>query len=228
MHRDMSYRKPVPDFIPSPPPSPSPLFLSASRQEDGIPPLPDHWHDAIAQAQKTNYVNLVVYENSPTSLDSGLSRIQPGPSTIPGGKVENALELPQIASPVYFGSTFRTTRVGQHRIYRPPTPPRPNKKPRLFKSPNASEASLERRLKAVDLLHRSEGTYAGSIETAESDSRHASSVSLPYAEWRLAQLPVDNDAQENNQPVWWEKIKTVGAMIKSRLVGVQKYGPALC
>jgi hypothetical protein len=41
MQRGMSYRKPVPAFIPSPPPSPPsvPVLPSAGRQEEEIPPV---------------------------------------------------------------------------------------------------------------------------------------------------------------------------------------------
>ncbi|KAJ6598996.1 hypothetical protein DFH09DRAFT_1271677 [Mycena vulgaris] len=228
MHRDMSYRKPVPPFIPSPPPSPIsvsvPRALSAGRQEE-IPPLPDHWHDAIAQAHRTcdNYLNLFV---SPTSAspsplqheDTSGGSVCPETLTVP---IKTTRELPRFASPVYIG----TTRVGQHRLYRPPTPPRGHKRPRLYESQNASEASVGPKHAKLP-SRRSDGMYAWSIRTMESYSRHASSISLPDTEWQLAQLPIDTSAGET-EPVWWRKIKTLGVMIVNRLKGVKEYGP-LC
>ncbi|EPQ59463.1 hypothetical protein GLOTRDRAFT_91052 [Gloeophyllum trabeum ATCC 11539] len=54
--KDMSWRKPVPQFIPSPPPSPPPsspanrpLPLTGTSHED-IPPLPVDWREAIERA----------------------------------------------------------------------------------------------------------------------------------------------------------------------------------
>ncbi|KAJ7498843.1 hypothetical protein FB451DRAFT_1358272 [Mycena latifolia] len=255
MHRSMSYRKPVPPFIPSPPPSPSVSFraLSAGPQEE-IPPwqqpltalkLPEHWYDAIAQAQRTDSYNLF---GSPrpglTPQNGDGNQVLFEPLTKPVQNFDSAPELPQFASPVYFG----TARVGKHQIYRPPTPPRGHKRPRLYEFQNISavlrhllavgyerdstdiKASLDRASKHVEQLpsRRSEGMYAWSIGTMDSYSRNASSISLPDTEWQLAQLSIDAKPGETDQPVWWGKIKALGAMIINRLKGVKEYGPALC
>ncbi|KAJ7095454.1 hypothetical protein B0H15DRAFT_829604 [Mycena belliarum] len=228
MHRSMSYRKPVPPFIPSPPPS-SPIHsLNAGLQQEEIPPLPEHWHDAIAQAHRMhdNHLSLSATPRSalsslglpPTQDRDGDDQILSEPSNTPVG------ELPRFASPAYLG----TARVGKHRIYRPPTPPRGHKRPRLFEFQDISAESLDRGSKDLD-LRRSGGVYAWSIGTTESSSMHASSISLPDTDWQFAQLSIDADIGEAGQPAaWWGRIKTLGVMIVNRLKGATAYGPALC
>ncbi|PPR07038.1 hypothetical protein CVT26_005239 [Gymnopilus dilepis] len=49
MQRSMSYRKPVPEYIPSPPSSP--LHESdpvAQEPEKDLPPLPQNWREVVA------------------------------------------------------------------------------------------------------------------------------------------------------------------------------------
>ncbi|KAF7355377.1 hypothetical protein MSAN_01454300 [Mycena sanguinolenta] len=135
MHRGMSYRKPVPVYIPSPPPSPSvtPQTLSAGRTPENVPPLPEHWHDAIAQARRTYDSNRALpasqtlartpEHGSSDGEDVHSSPGHPEPLAIPP---HEAHQLPRLASPVHFASNFRNTGVGQYRVYRPPTPPRPS------------------------------------------------------------------------------------------------------
>ena len=78
--------------------------------------------------------------------------------------------------------------------------------------------------KHAELPHRRSGaSFAWSIGRGDSESR-ASSVSLPHAEWQLAQLSVESEAEGNVQPLWWEKVKALGGLIVSRLKG----GPGLC
>ncbi|KAJ7180166.1 hypothetical protein C8R43DRAFT_971974 [Mycena crocata] len=215
MKRDRSYRKPAPTFIPSPPPSP----VSAGHQDAERPPLPEHWHDAIAQARKT-LDNFVVANQPPERTLASFHPLAghdvlPGPFTLPA-------EIPRVASPVYFASTLRATRAeGQHQVYRPPTPPRRAacKRPRLDALDTTPDNVLNARFNSC----RSDGIYARSIETTESSSRQTSWISLPY-EWQVAQFP---DARDNGQSVWWEKMKMLGVLMKSRMKRLREYG-ALC
>ncbi|KAJ6515820.1 hypothetical protein C8R45DRAFT_957715 [Mycena sanguinolenta] len=226
MHRGMSYRKPVPVYIPSPPPSPSTSqTLSAGRTPENVPPLPEHWHDAIALARRTYGSNLALSASqtlvrppehgSSDSEDVHSGSMHPEPLTF---SPEEAHQLPRVASPVHFASNFRNT--AQYRVYRPPTPPRPSdhKWRGLFdESPSES-----RRSKSVC---RSEEMYAWSIGTPESYSysRHASSTSLPSSEWQVTDEPKgkDSNSQERDQSVWWDKLKSLGVLIKNR---IRKYG----
>ncbi|KAJ7276470.1 hypothetical protein B0H12DRAFT_24126 [Mycena haematopus] len=147
MHRGMSYRKPVPVYIPSPPHSPcTPQILSAGRTPEVRPPvillalqwhpvsltpknlkLPEHWHDAIAQARGiydsdaalSTSQNLVrtPADGSSDCNDVNSGRMHSEPSTIPP---REAHPLPRLASPVYFASNSRNTGVGQHQVCRNP------------------------------------------------------------------------------------------------------------
>ncbi|KAF9464485.1 hypothetical protein BDZ94DRAFT_1307997 [Collybia nuda] len=131
MRRSMSYRKPVPEYIPSPPSSPmSPsLHLVISLDADGlVPPLPDQWRSTSSQAPTQPFSNTTF--DIPRALISGLS--EPQERSIPLIKVEpvDALEGNEAArksrsasdSPV---SVERPTKRRLHQQYRPPTPPLP-------------------------------------------------------------------------------------------------------
>ncbi|KAJ7682735.1 hypothetical protein DFH06DRAFT_1162006 [Mycena polygramma] len=230
MRRTMSYRKPVPVYIPSPPPSPlSSQTASASRQAEQRPPLPEHWHDVIAQARRNHYdagVALSVSAKSArTPANSSLHQesgpdIQPDPLAIPHKDNDSNL-LPRVASPVHLGSGGR-----QHRLYRPPTPPRPSEHKHWRcldqESENSPEAPLNRRSKFLQLAGRgSEDVYVWSIGTADSCSRWKSSISLTSSEWQVAETPADSNAQGNGEPMWWNKFKTLGILIKTRM---KEYG----
>ncbi|KAJ7754242.1 hypothetical protein DFH07DRAFT_823392 [Mycena maculata] len=226
-----SYRKPVPIFIPSPPPSPS---VGCQEEAEARPPLPAHWHDVIARARNNRDNIAPAYSARPTisrrSQDGQGDRVLSDPYVILTRSDVDARELPRIGSPVYLGSAFGASRVGQHRIYRPPTPPRPAsyKRPRVqgpeVEFQNAPEAPFVRRPKHVELpRRRPEGMYAWSIETGES-SRHASSISLPSTEWQLAEPPTEPSTQEKGDLTWREKIKTLGVFLKKAF---KEYG-AIC
>ncbi|KAJ6628686.1 hypothetical protein B0H10DRAFT_92804 [Mycena sp. CBHHK59/15] len=229
MQRNMSYRKPAPIFVPSPPLSPSsslrlpnPPPFGAGRQQDKMPSLPQDWRDIIEQANGCRDDPDNKFACTTLCEPLGVRRDDPGP------------ELPRSISPVYLSSTPGTSRTGQHRIYRPPTPPRHFKRPYLpypdFESRNASELSLDQRYQHFDLASRRlEGTYsyAPSIATSETYySRRPSSISLfgSNTDWQLSQLPIYS--QRNNQP-WWEKIKMLGVLIKNRM-RIFKEAAALC
>ncbi|KAJ7908291.1 hypothetical protein B0H13DRAFT_2016963 [Mycena leptocephala] len=217
MPRGMSYRKPVPQYLPSPPHSPSslstPQTLSAGRQTEERPPLPENWHDAIAQARKNfNDHPFLPVSTTANPRSPQYGRIQPDRLGIPALVAEDAPQLPRIASPVYLGSNVgnTNTRVGPHRIYRPPTPPRSSDH-RLVEaeSQNPSEVPLDRMFKCAELpSRRSVEIYAWSIGTAELYTRRESSISSPSSEWQLAELPTDLKPQEHDLTMWWDKSKS--------------------
>ncbi|KAJ6539413.1 hypothetical protein B0H19DRAFT_359012 [Mycena capillaripes] len=232
MHRGMSYRKPVPVYVPSPPPSPSASqSFSAGHLAEERPPLPEHWHDAIAQARRTydnKNVTVSISANSPSPQHGGhvAGHVQFEPLMIVPRKDDDAPQLPRIASPVYLGSNFG---MGQHRIYRPPTPPRPSdpKWGGLFdpESQNISEVPSDTRSKVLHLSsRRSQEVYAWSIGTAESSSRRQSSISLPSSEWQVAEISTERNTEGNVHPMWWDKLKTLGVLIKNRMKGFKEYG----
>jgi len=117
-------------------------------------------------------------------------------------------------------------------IYRPPTPPRPSDHKRRglldrdTESQNLSASSMDRRPRFVEIpVCRSEGMYAWSIGTGDSYSRRESSVSLPSSEWQVAER--DSNTHEHDQRIWWDKIKSLGVLIKNRMKGFKEYG-AFC
>ncbi|KAJ7047298.1 hypothetical protein C8F04DRAFT_1748 [Mycena alexandri] len=203
MHRAMSYRKPVPAYIPSPPSSPVSLstFQHASRQKEEMPPLPEDWHDAIAQAR--------------TILSSAsFAHAQPA--------IDEAPQLPKLASPVHLASK------NHRRIYRPPTPPRPSD--HEWRGPpgldlESFEVALNRRTKLIDLPGRGfQRTDRWSIGTGEFTSHRESGISWASTEWEVAQRPTDGMPQEQGHAMWWERIKTLGVLIKNRMKGFKEYG----
>ncbi|KAJ7368372.1 hypothetical protein DFH08DRAFT_796335 [Mycena albidolilacea] len=242
MHRGMSYRKPAPVYIPSPPPSPTEI-LSAGRREEERPPvisylsftvasgsiknlkLPEDWHDVIAQARKNYNINLGLSAcessgRTPANLgsskdgeDGHSGRVQPVSLAIPP---EDVHQLPRLAPPVYFASKF-----GNARIYRPPTPPRPSNHKRRVgladrdtESQNPSGNPLNRQPRFVEI-------------PVDSYSRRESSISLPSSGWQSAELPKDWETREHDQPMWWDTFKSLGVLIKSRIKSFKEYG-ALC
>ncbi|KAF9534260.1 hypothetical protein CPB83DRAFT_325264 [Crepidotus variabilis] len=138
MKQAMSYRKPVPVFIPSPLPSPVPLpvvlpgevrSVECSRQEEELPPLPQNWreivHTRVLEA-KSSRVSLAsqalasqedVAENLPAGLNAEARSVFFTPEedqpSIP--KIPNTLRKPP--------SAYKHALRGLPTAYRPPTPP---------------------------------------------------------------------------------------------------------
>ncbi|KAJ3882888.1 hypothetical protein F5051DRAFT_392701 [Lentinula edodes] len=127
IRRDMSYRKPVPEYIPSPPSSPT-VATPDRLWEKGdttieqpkiraLPPLPGGWQDvlrqaAIAQERQIDTVQ-VVPSNDATSFSRRPSFLQSTPLMLQEGR-ESYPSIP--TSPT-------GTRRRLPQIYRPPTPP---------------------------------------------------------------------------------------------------------
>ncbi|KAJ7179070.1 hypothetical protein C8R46DRAFT_1323575 [Mycena filopes] len=209
MHQTMSYRKPAPAYIPSPPPSPASDPPPASRHEADTPPLPEDWHGAIAQAR-------TLCDALPLPSSDYAGRVQPNKPP----------QFPRIASPAHLGSK------PHRRTYRPPTPPRPTDHewrgpPGLDLESLSFEGALKRKSELIELPshHQIQSTdHEFWIET--SPSLRDSSVSWASTEWEVAQLPTNGSAQDEGV-VWWDKIKTLGVFIKNRMKGLKDYG-ALC
>ncbi|THV08480.1 hypothetical protein K435DRAFT_832946, partial [Dendrothele bispora CBS 962.96] len=121
IRRDMSYRKPVPAYIPSPPSSPSRLpqiNTMICHSESTLPPLPDNWKDNVRQANELPGIMLSAPDD--TSNDPNSS------------KFSDKASISQ-------SSTERPKR-GLPQIYRPPTPPLISDKKR--KTPEESREYL--------------------------------------------------------------------------------------
>ncbi|CAK5262697.1 unnamed protein product, partial [Mycena citricolor] len=104
MPRDMSYRKPVPAYIPSPPPSPAAGFRERMSFGDASG-YPEDVPGSVADS----------FSNHP---NSSLSSVH----TLPRHRnelVSGALQVPRIAPPVYVRTSFFRVQT-----YRPPTPPK--------------------------------------------------------------------------------------------------------
>ncbi|KAJ3845156.1 hypothetical protein EV361DRAFT_313867 [Lentinula raphanica] len=127
IRRDMSYRKPVPEYIPSPPSSPAvmpdadlpktqePATLEVLRVR-ALPPLPDGWQDVLRQASaqgKQNDAAVKVASNHAPSFSRHPSLIPTASPMLQDGR-EN---LPSIST----SSNGSRRRLPQ--IVRPPTPP---------------------------------------------------------------------------------------------------------
>ncbi|KAJ7507893.1 hypothetical protein B0H11DRAFT_149316 [Mycena galericulata] len=195
----------------------------------------EHWHDVISQARSSHIVSASSPRTPANSQHGHGDGVHSDPFVILTPMRVNSRQLPRIGSPVHLGSTLGS-RGGQHRIYRPPTPPRPaHKRPRLFgpdiETHHTSEALVDRSSNHVELHRRPEGMYAWSIGTGESCSRQASSISLPSAEWQLADLPNHSNAQvnaqESGQLTWREKLKTLSVSMKNMMKAFKQYG-AMC
>jgi len=164
----MSYRKPVPTYIPSPPSSPpQPTFPPSAHLDLEVPPLPPNWREALNQvdllpsrqnakscqllpAVTGEYIEMDMAELA-SSVMSGYPK--GGNLIVHGDKV--ALPGTRSTSNVPW-----TQRRRLHQQYRPPTPPIPSqhKSPRsLLNSDNNSEISVaqnvHRRIDHFGLYH---------------------------------------------------------------------------
>ncbi|KAF8897600.1 hypothetical protein BD779DRAFT_1491695 [Infundibulicybe gibba] len=161
MHRDMSYRKPVPTYIPSPPPSPpsSPdsniarlsfsLDSLAGRQ---LPPLPGDWRQIIEQTLVAT-PPAVVHLRRESTID-GRSSARTSDATTQDGRLsfftassyhgyvqpeastsqawtDNGVEPPNPGDLSSSPMPEKRPKRRLHQNYRPPTPPLPAHHKRL-------------------------------------------------------------------------------------------------
>ncbi|KAJ7283580.1 hypothetical protein C8J57DRAFT_1462616 [Mycena rebaudengoi] len=216
MQQAKSRRKPVPIFVPSPPPSPVysavvPPLSAARQQDEDPPPLPDDWRLIIAQANgsRENTVNLVA---SMANVTLETSR-------------DTDRHTPRAVSPAHFGST--SSQIPQYwESYRPPTPPRHVDRQRSrYEHGDASdsEPSGDHRSKQIYLT---ECALEGKQPCAPSGGSlsHLERGSSTFdVDWQLSRLP---KGQSKDQP-WWEKIRMLGVLIQSRMKSFKNYG-GLC
>jgi len=139
----MSYRKPAPVYIPSPPPSPPASAVPSTREKDGkeIPPLPDNWQEVLSFKASERNMSTQTFEPLTGSSDDQLEldtteqapvvpEKPPRYSTnLISDESVRSLAIPQ----AHQLPNVRTTRArGLPREYRPPTPPLPSQNMRAL------------------------------------------------------------------------------------------------
>jgi hypothetical protein len=152
MHRSMSYRKPVPTYIPSPPSSPRQSTFPLSTQPNldlEVPPLPPNWREVLDQvgmlpprpiAESCQLLPTVTGEYIEMDMTELASSVVSDNLTVYGDQV------------VFPGPGNRSTsnvpwtqKRRLHQQYRPPTPPIPSQhksRQSLLNSDSNSEVTL--------------------------------------------------------------------------------------
>ncbi|KAJ3736275.1 hypothetical protein DFJ43DRAFT_602831 [Lentinula guzmanii] len=125
IRRDMSYRKPAPEYIPSPPSSPTTVTPdlpksqgSSTLGQRALPPLPGGWQDVLRQAASAQERQIdaavkVALSNDATSFSRHPSFVQSAPPMLQEDR-ENFPSIP---------TTPNGTKRRLPQTYRPPTPP---------------------------------------------------------------------------------------------------------
>ncbi|KAF9009004.1 hypothetical protein BDQ17DRAFT_1349350 [Cyathus striatus] len=203
--RNMSYRKPVPEYIPSPPPSPprpSPLRLSLAlpSPDQDTPPLPSDWRETITKVATSSRPDaaLLVPGNdlhpsisleyahyasflTPSAVDTAAFVYDYDNSwrSSPSGRLSVSLASP---------NRRRKRRLYQH--YRPPTPPLPTRHNKRRRHPSIeieSNDSLFYDQEVSEVVEiRVQGTMDTSVpsllRTSPSFHTEKTLVSLNYSE----------------------------------------------
>ncbi|PPQ94018.1 hypothetical protein CVT25_009866 [Psilocybe cyanescens] len=168
MQGNMSYRKPVPEYIPSPLPSPSPSptpsplssvqveALSSTRldedvqEEKPVPPLPDNWREILAE--KVNAIEAVTLEADVTNANASIlteeerditeTILLPPPSSgepFTFANIDKDQEsFTTIAASQQLHSQKQRNGRGLPTKYRPPTPPLRSHSKQLFSDIHSS------------------------------------------------------------------------------------------
>jgi len=129
MPRNMSYRKPVPKYIPSPPLSPSTEHGQLNLEEtfgQEVPPLPREWREAIEQALSSdNFAASTLICGSLEGTDiEPIHVYSPNPS-----RRATFITRGSVCSAAWQCREEKQQRQPHH-IYRPPTPPLPSYRPK--------------------------------------------------------------------------------------------------
>ncbi|KAF8913962.1 hypothetical protein CPB84DRAFT_1758025 [Gymnopilus junonius] len=129
MQRSMSYRKPVPEYLPSPPSSPlQELRQAVDEDEKHLPPLPHNWREIVAtkivEVKSTNPASSATADQKMVveleEVDSTERESQSfSPDTFVGGD-QRSLRTPQ-GSQIFHPHSHRGRGLPTN--YRPPTPP---------------------------------------------------------------------------------------------------------
>jgi len=150
MQRSMSYRKPVPTYIPSPPSSPRQSTFPPSTQPNldlEVPPLPPNWREVLdhvgmlpsrPNAESYQLLPTVTGEYIEQDMTELVSSVVSDNLTVYGDHVV----LPGIRST---SNVPWTQRRRLHQQYRPPTPPIPSQhksRQSLLDSESNSEVTL--------------------------------------------------------------------------------------
>ncbi|KAF8165281.1 hypothetical protein B0H34DRAFT_793689 [Crassisporium funariophilum] len=154
MLRSTSYRKPVPIYVPSPPPSPChPTAEQDVDEEEKLPPLPANWREVLdkisitlpakpepistvpSQVQALDYSKVGQHIMDKAELTSSPMLVPPKRVNIGGdGSTESLSILPRSGSQ---SSSYLQRQRRLHQYYRPPTPPIPSQNKRLPSIPGA-------------------------------------------------------------------------------------------
>ncbi|KAF8621674.1 hypothetical protein AX15_007687 [Amanita polypyramis BW_CC] len=127
MPRDMSYRKPVPVYIPSPPLSPLTKQESSSERHcsRGAPPLPREWREIIERAltsSDSTAPTLRLSSNSSSGCPDVQLKRRNSTNTSIVFKNPALIRRESAWSAAHFSQEEKCERQ-LHHIYRPPTPP---------------------------------------------------------------------------------------------------------
>ncbi|KAF9055353.1 hypothetical protein BDZ89DRAFT_1055948, partial [Hymenopellis radicata] len=121
LRRKMTYRKPAPEFVPSPPSSPvvqEPLDVPVTSEEVP-PPLPERWRDTIEQATSIHTIDLDGANSKSSFYPAEQSTLYDAQiSLLSRGSVSSD-------SPSAFSQRSPSRGPRKQRQYRPPTPPIP-------------------------------------------------------------------------------------------------------
>jgi len=125
MPRNMSYRKPVPRYIPSPPPSPTTAQASSNFEEcsgEEIPPLPTEWREAIERALTLGNSVASFPNPSPSSSSEESDDRHHSICTSNIAKRPTFIRRESDSSVAYLSQEEKRQRQ-LHHTFRPPTPP---------------------------------------------------------------------------------------------------------
>ncbi|CAA7259827.1 unnamed protein product [Cyclocybe aegerita] len=162
VQRSMSYRKPVPVYIPSPPPSPvtsspHPSIQEADASGNDAPPLPGNWRQVLnakileIKSSKMNDLDAVTWnEKSQTPVEElDITEL----ATPPKVTTDSDADKDSLTPPSTLGAPSLNVRKKQSRglptHYRPPTPPLPSQNKRRNSTPEPSSTPELRQIRGV-------------------------------------------------------------------------------
>ncbi|KAJ3505890.1 hypothetical protein NLJ89_g7176 [Agrocybe chaxingu] len=162
MQRSLSYRKPVPVYIPSPPPSPVTFSPQPSVQEvdasrDKAPPLPENWRQVLnakileIKSSKMNDLDVVTWnEKSQTPAEElDITEL----ATPPKIRTDEDADEDSLTQPSTLGAPSLNVRKKQSHglptYYRPPTPPLPSQNKRQNSTPEPSSTLELRQIRGL-------------------------------------------------------------------------------
>lgn len=233
MRRNMSYRKPVPVYIPSPPQSPSAKEEELDYDYNFLPeapPLPSEWREAIERALSSDH-NAVSYPPTAPSPGSSSESDYPHRQRQQVSRDNHDLEcsiFSRRTTLVTRESMFSAAGLSQeertqrhpHHIYRPPTPPLPTYRPKRRKTDSKGEWWDS--YTTLSEIHHEEGRVASTAMRLQSSrSTGRTLITTPVKEGRLMMFanhsctPVTPDG--DREATWTKSIKKVCDVLVTKL-----------